>query len=187
MKQKIDYRIILLLISISILLNSISGDSIIFNILFTSIFDMFLYLIISSCIIILLNIDSHNTKGLYLSFKTDILIIISSILYLLLKIAISSIFKWIFIDSSVSIIIFIIVRYILLVAYIILILLIIQEKHDIKHILLKAIYITLIIATLILVLSLLNTISNIILKNITQVIIITFILIGVYIIKLNKS
>lgn len=186
MKKKIDYRIILLLISISIILVAILGGELTNNTIISSIFDVVLYLLLSGCIIFVENIISNNKRGVYLSIKENIVLIIASVSYMLIKTALMIIVKIPYIDSYAVIVILIVFRYILLSVYINYLLLINQDNHSIKQILLNELFITLIFAVLLLLLSITINITNVSLKNALNALIISAIIVLSYIIKHDK-
>lgn len=183
MKQKIDYKVILLFISISILLITISGGEFTYNTTISSIYDVILYLLLFGCIIFIENIISNNKRGVYLSNIENIVLIIVSASYLLIKNILPVIVELLFINNDVSIIVLIILRYILLSSYINYLLLINQENCNIKQIMLNELFITLIVVVLLLLLSITANITNILLKDTLNILIISIVIVLSYIIK----
>ena len=186
MKQKIDYKIVTLLISISILLITISGGEFVSNAMISSFYDIILYLLLFGCIIFLENIIFNKKRGVYLPNKENIVLIIVSISYLLIKITLPFIVELFFINYDVSIIVLIILRYLLLTGYINYILLINQDNHSIKQIILNELFITLIIVIILLLLSIITDIKIIFLKEVLKVVVIAAVLIGAYVLSLKK-
>lgn len=186
MKQKIDYKVIILLVSISILLTTISGGEFIDNTIISLIYDVILYTLLFVCIIFVENILSNNKRGAYLSIKENIVLITVSVSYLFIKNILPVIVELLFINNDVSIIVLIILHYILLSAYINYLLLINQDNHNIKRIMINELIITLTILVTLLLFSVAAGINNVLLREIINVIVIVLIFIIVYIIKLMK-
>lgn len=187
MKQKIDLKLILLFISISILLATISGGEFTNNTMISSINNVVLYLLLFGCIIFAENTISNNKRGVYLSKKENIVLAVVSVSYLLIKTVLMIIFETLFIGSYIVIIVLIILRYILLSAYINYLLSINQDNHNIKQILLNELFITLIIAVLLLLLSITVNITNVPLKESLNVLIISITIVLPYIIKFKSK
>lgn len=183
MKQKIDYKVIVLLVSISILLITISGGEFIDNTMISLIYDVILYILLFVCIIFVENILSNNKRGTYLSIKENIALVIASASYLLIKNILPVIVGLLFINNDVSIIVLIILRYILLSSYINYLLLINQDDHNIKQILINELIVTLAIIVVLLLFSITIGIVSVLLRDIINIILVSVFSILVYIVK----
>lgn len=186
MKQKIDLKLILLFITISVLLISTSSSGLLNGTIITSLYDLPKYLLLIVCVIGVVNVIRRKRKGNHLSFKENKMLIMVSFAYLLVKIVFSILFKWLFELSNGFVGVFIILRYLLLTGYINYILLINQDNHSIKQIILNELFITLIIVVILLLLSIITDIKIIFLKEVLKVVVIAAVLIGTYILSLRK-